>query len=173
MSIPLNTVFETAFTSEQTQADPLHCVRVAVTITAPDGRTTVREAFWDGAQTWRLRVSPETPGVWHYRTACAEDAGLDEQVGEFIAEGTNGVPLFDHGRITLTPDRRRFMHADGTPWFWMAGTDITLDRGQGRIGLFVPDAGYPFGDIPDWLIKQRATPPTWYHPWPALGEMVW
>jgi hypothetical protein len=38
----------------------------------------------------------------------------------------------------------------------LSGQDIALDRSQGNIGLFVPDAGYPFGEIPDWLIKQRA-----------------
>jgi hypothetical protein len=38
----------------------------------------------------------------------------------------------------------------------LTGTDINLTRSQGQIGLFVPDAGYPFGTIPDWLIKQRA-----------------
>ncbi len=39
--------------------------------------------------------------------------------------------------------------------------DIDLQRSQGAIGLFVPDAGYPFGEIPDWLIRQRAEPPAW------------
>ncbi|HEU4608727.1 MAG TPA: hypothetical protein VFS31_11505, partial [Chitinophagaceae bacterium] len=29
------------------------------------------------------------------------------------------------------------------------------ERSQGEIGLFVPDAGYPFGPLPDWLIRQR------------------
>lgn len=33
--------------------------------------------------------------------------------------------------------------------------EIDLGRSQGEIGLFVPDAGYPFGPIPDWLIRQR------------------
>ncbi len=37
--------------------------------------------------------------------------------------------------------------------------ELSLDRPQGDIGLFVPDAGYPFGPIPDWLIKQRASAP--------------
>ena len=41
------------------------------------------------------------------------------------------------------------------------GKDVNLDRSQGEIGLFVPDAGYPFGEIPDWLVKQRAKPPPW------------
>lgn len=40
--------------------------------------------------------------------------------------------------------------------------DIDLDRSQGDIGLFVPDAGYPFGEIPDWLVRQRAKRPAWY-----------
>jgi hypothetical protein len=39
--------------------------------------------------------------------------------------------------------------------------DIDLDRSQGKVGLFVPDAGYPFGEIPDWLIRQRAKRPDW------------
>ncbi len=41
------------------------------------------------------------------------------------------------------------------------GEEINFNRSQGEIGLFVPDAGYPFGDIPEWLAKQRATKPDW------------
>jgi hypothetical protein len=44
----------------------------------------------------------------------------------------------------------------------VAGREIDGNRFQGDIGLFVPDAGYPFGDIPDWLIRQRVLPPAWY-----------
>ena len=32
----------------------------------------------------------------------------------------------------------------------LTGKDIDMDRSQGEVGLFVPDAGYPFGVIPDW-----------------------
>ena len=32
---------------------------------------------------------------------------------------------------------------------------VDPDRSQGRIGLFVPDVGYPFGPIPEWLREQR------------------
>ena len=41
------------------------------------------------------------------------------------------------------------------------GKDIDMNRSQGEVGLFVPDAGYPFGEIPDWLIRQRSTVPDW------------
>ena len=47
----------------------------------------------------------------------------------------------------------------------LTGKDLDLDRSQGDIGLFVPDAGYPFGVIPDWLIKQRSKVPEWAPNW--------
>jgi hypothetical protein len=43
----------------------------------------------------------------------------------------------------------------------LTGGEIDLNRSQGEIGLFVPDAGYPFGEIPDWLIRQRSVVPDW------------
>jgi hypothetical protein len=43
----------------------------------------------------------------------------------------------------------------------LSGNEIDLDRSQGEVGLFVPDAGYPFGDIPEWLARQRAGKPDW------------
>jgi hypothetical protein len=51
----------------------------------------------------------------------------------------------------------------------LTGKEINLDRPQGDIGLFVPNTGYPFGDIPDWLIRQRLKPPAWYQPVIPLG----
>jgi hypothetical protein len=43
----------------------------------------------------------------------------------------------------------------------LSGKEIDFNRSQGEIGLFVPDAGYPFGDVPEWLAKQRANRPDW------------
>jgi hypothetical protein len=50
---------------------------------------------------------------------------------------------------------------DGKSIAEVSGRDLDLDRPQGDIGLFVPDAGYPFGDIPNWLIRQRLKRPAW------------
>ncbi|NQT89066.1 hypothetical protein HQ560_20020, partial [bacterium] len=47
----------------------------------------------------------------------------------------------------------------------LTGRDVDMDRSQGEIGLFVPDAGYPFGEIPDWLIRQRSKVPDWAPDW--------
>jgi hypothetical protein len=53
----------------------------------------------------------------------------------------------------------------GKKGFALTGRDIAMDRFQGEIGLFVPDAGYPFGEIPDWLIRQRSKVPDWAPDW--------
>jgi len=45
---------------------------------------------------------------------------------------------------------------------------IDPDRSQGEVGLFVPDAGYPFGRIPGWLIEQRIARPDWHLSWDEM-----
>jgi hypothetical protein len=56
---------------------------------------------------------------------------------------------------------------DGQVVTTLTGEDVDMNRSQGDVGLFVPDAGYPFGVIPDWLIKQRGPQPQWYEEtWP-------
>lgn len=54
--------------------------------------------------------------------------------------------------------------ADGSE-LTLTGAEIDLDRSQGEVGLFVPDAGYPFGPIPDWLARQRLDVPDWAPEW--------
>ena len=55
---------------------------------------------------------------------------------QFADDGTVSASKADSGdkAIMFTPD---------------------YQRSQGQVGLFVPDAGYPFGDIPEWLLEQR------------------
>ncbi|MBM4147770.1 MAG: hypothetical protein FJ224_01815 [Lentisphaerae bacterium] len=47
----------------------------------------------------------------------------------------------------------------------LSGADVDMDRFQGDIVLFVPDAGYPFGEIPAWLVRQRMKVPEWAPKW--------
>ena len=53
----------------------------------------------------------------------------------------------------------------------LSGKEMDLNRHQGNVGLFVPDAGYPFGPIPDWLLAQRARHPDWYHKLATMDRM--
>ena len=36
---------------------------------------------------------------------------------------------------------------------------------KSKEGFTVDDAGYPFGEIPDWLLRQRIKPPDWAPDW--------
>src|SRR5574340_130668 len=68
---------------------------------------------------------PDRAGAWSYRVACeaASDAGLCGQAGTFRVNDYRGTnPLYNHGALRLSKDRRYLAHADGTPWFWLADT---------------------------------------------------
>ncbi len=68
------------------------------------------------------------------------------------------------GGVQLADDEVRFgddvtVKRNGKVVLSLTSNQIDPDRWQGDIGLFVPDAGYPFGEIPDWLVRQRARRP--------------
>ena len=119
--IPLFGIFEEAFESARGCDRPLTDVSVRVIVTAPDGRTCERDAFWDGGRTWRFRFRPETPGKYRWNTVCntAADEGLHGQSGEFVCEAPDpALP----GPVRLAEDHRSFVRANGEPWFWLADT---------------------------------------------------
>jgi hypothetical protein len=57
----------------------------------------------------------------------------------------------DAGRAALATVKR-----NGRLVTRLSVADIDFDRCQGEIGLFIPEAGYDFGPIPDWLVRQRS-----------------
>lgn len=84
-------------------------------------------AFWDGGDTWRVRLAAAEPGTWRIRTECsdANDRGLHGRqailkVGPPDSASAN--PLRSHGPIQIAPNGRHFEHADGTPFHWFADT---------------------------------------------------
>lgn len=123
--VPRWGVFERPFTSEREIADPLRDVRLTVHFTAPDGTARAVEAFWDGGRTWRARFCPDAFGTWRYRTDCSDAGakGLHGETGSFeCVASTEPNPLYRHGLPRLSFDRRHFVHADGTPFFWLGDT---------------------------------------------------
>lgn len=116
---------EGEFKSPGPYADPMRDVRLRVEFRAPDGRQKELEGFWDGGDVWRVRMDADTPGLWTWKSRWMEKSGetVSESSGEFTAEAyESNNPLFLHGSIKVTDDGRRFAHADGTPFFWMADT---------------------------------------------------
>jgi len=119
------TVHEVDLTGTRGCVNPVaECTLVGI-FTSPTGAEKRIEGFWDGDADWKLRFCPDELGTWTWRTECSDagNAGLHGQTGRFECipyDGDN--PLFRHGPITLSEDRRRFVHADGTPFFWLADT---------------------------------------------------
>ncbi len=123
MTIPRWTIYETILTTSQAHANPFWDVTPYVHFTSPSGRMQTVQAFWDGGKTWRVRFSPDEVGNWQWASECAEDAALEGQSGTFTCvpyEGEN--MLYRHGPVRLSEDRRHFVWADGTPFFWLADT---------------------------------------------------
>ena len=114
---------EWAYTADGAYADPL-AMRLAVEFQAPDGSVKQTDGFWDGSSTWRVRFSPDAPGLWQWRTRSEPlDEGLHQRSGSFLCvEAPSENPLYRHGRVRAQRGEPFLRHADGTPFFWMGDT---------------------------------------------------
>ncbi|MGC9327054.1 MAG: DUF4038 domain-containing protein [Candidatus Hinthialibacter sp.] len=118
-------IFEAAFTSSSDYDNPVQDVSVNVEFTAPSGHRSVFHAFWNGGREWLIRFSPNETGRWRYKTVCsdADNAGLNNQTGVFQCQETKSdLPIYKHGELRLSQNRRYIEHHDGTPFFWLADT---------------------------------------------------
>jgi len=118
-------IFETSFTSSRTYENPVQDITVRVSFRSPNSEISDVEAFWDGGKIWRVRFQPEVEGIWTYTATCSdeENTGLHGQEGKFICKTSNDKrALYRHGRIRVSDDEYTLVHADGTPFFWLACT---------------------------------------------------
>ncbi len=118
-------LFEGAFDSDRTYSDPIRDVTLTVRFTSPTGFEYHADTFWDGGAVWRVRFAVDEPGDWRYETSCSDinNNGLHAQRGTFHVDAYTGDnPLYVHGPIQVSADRRFLVHADGTPFFWLADT---------------------------------------------------
>lgn len=105
--------------------EPFHDVVLDVVFTSPGKKAIEIPAFWAGESTWCVRFASAEIGVHAYRTRCSDagNPGLHGQAGEIEVEPYAGEnPLYRHGGIEISSDKRHFRHADGTPFFWLGDT---------------------------------------------------
>ncbi|MGQ9588888.1 MAG: apiosidase-like domain-containing protein, partial [Planctomycetota bacterium] len=103
-------------------ADP--DAEVEAEIASPSGSTRIVSGFWDGNRVWRVRFRPGEEGRWTYRMRTRPSIeGIDGERGEFECRGRRATtPFLAHGPIRVSPNGRHFVHADGTPFFWLVDT---------------------------------------------------
>lgn len=117
-------VYEACLATNILTGVPPDQVPVEVQFTSPSGIHRAADAFWDGGQTWGVRFSPDEVGRWSWESRCADtNSGLSGLKGEFQCEAYQGDnPLYLHGPLQLSGDRRRLSWADGTRFFWLSDT---------------------------------------------------
>lgn len=100
-------------------------VWLEATFTGPSGQRYTVPGFWDGGDVWRIRFAPPEPGRWSYEVA-SSDAAMAGQVGGFTAVSPSPEQLAENpnfrGFLRVSANGRYLTYADGTPFFWLAGT---------------------------------------------------
>ena len=120
-----NRTIEIGLTSAGGHEAPFNDVMLDVVFTDPSGGEKRVPAFWAGGNDWKVRYASPALGRHTYRTVCSDpdDAGLhgrDGQVEVAAYEGHN--PLFRHGPLRVSENRRHLEHQDGRPFFWLGDT---------------------------------------------------
>ncbi len=121
-SVAQNEVAEFSLAAASPSADPFNEIELDAVFSGPGGEEVRVPGFWAGGREWKFRFASHTTGLWKFRTEARGSgaAGLSGKTGELrvaLYQGDN--PLLRHGPIQLTPDRRRFQHADGKPFFFL------------------------------------------------------
>ncbi|MFC1634423.1 DUF4038 domain-containing protein [Planctomycetota bacterium] len=124
--------FETSFKASDYYANPFTDLDAEAKIKRPDGSTWSIPLFWDGGNTWKLRLSPDITGDWSY-TVHSKDKGLDGKSGSFACTPSNRQGSFqqmnEHGHHFSFQDETAFLFWGDTAWgLYLDNTAEQLDR---------------------------------------------
>ena len=112
---------ELVFTAAGKYANPYTDVEMWVDLKGP-GFTRRCYGFWDGGQTFRVRVTSTTPGEWTWTSGSSPaDAGLSGKRGGFSSVAWSEAEKLQNpnrrGFPRATPNGHALEYADGTPYF--------------------------------------------------------
>lgn len=112
-----------ALTATQTHAWYDFPLQVTFTHAGTDERLIV-DGYWDGGNRWMVRYALPRDGQWNW-TATSTDPGLTGS-GSINVVTPTSTQFNDNrnyrGHIQVGPTRRYFVHADGTPFLYVADT---------------------------------------------------
>lgn len=121
------------------------------------------DGFYDGDQTWKIRLMPEAQGRWSFRTI-SNDKLLDAKKGSFLV-GPPGAG--NHGPVKVAKTYH-YSHADGTPYFALGTTlynwlnrDPALEERTLASLAKSPFNKIRFGIFPKWIFYNRVDPPAY------------
>jgi Protein of unknown function (DUF4038) len=123
---------DVSFDSTSTSADPWREIDAVAVVMRNDRVVHRVPMYWAGGKKWVARVSVDVPG--EYRLVVdSNDAPLKGKSQTFRVEAspeTETNPLFKRGPIVMSKDRTHFVHADGSPFYWLGDTWWMLMSGR-------------------------------------------
>jgi len=120
-------VYEIKLTAANKYENPYTGVTCWVDLQGPGFQQRIY-GFWDGGQTFKVRVAATTPGTWKWSSGSdsQEDKGLNNQHGTFVAkewsEAEKEANPNRRGFIQPTANGHALQYADGTPFFFIGDT---------------------------------------------------
>jgi len=119
--------------------------------------------FWDGGQTYRVRITPVEPGAWTWVSGSnPSDPGLAGKRGSFVSlpwtEAEKRQNPNRRGFPRATPNGHALQYADGTPYFIVGDFFYPAStwRYRWRDGDEAYDVGTPEAGFKD-MLKLRKT----------------
>ena len=138
---------ELTFTAARSYTNPYTDVTVWVDLTGPNFKKRVY-GFWDGGQTFRVRLVATAPGTWTWRSGSnPADEGLAGKTGSFAAidwtEAEKQQNPLRRGFLRATANHHALEQADGTPFFVIG--DTWYATGTNRFKWYDDDRERPIG----------------------------
>ena len=121
---------ELTFLAKNSYKNAYTDVTVWVDLSGPEFKKRVY-GFWDGKDTFKVRVVATKPGVWNWKSgSSSNDAGLTNKTGSFTAidwtEKEKEENPLRRGFIRASANQHALNHADGTPFFIIGDTWYSL-----------------------------------------------
>ena len=145
-------VVEESYTAANTYDNPYMEVDLWIDLNGPEGQTFRIPAFWDGGQSFKVRMIATTPGIWTWSTGnMTGDKGLDNKKGSFSAvewtEQEKAENPNRRGILRAAANGHSLEYPDGTPFFltgdtwYSAFTKIySWSSAEGKAGISFQDA---------------------------------
>ncbi|MBQ3150970.1 MAG: DUF4038 domain-containing protein [Clostridia bacterium] len=119
---------EISYQSEKSYQDPFNDVDIDI-ILCGNGISLTIPGFWDGGNTWKIRLACPSVGEWYFRTVCTdeENTSLHNRTGKIVCSPYSGdLDIYKHGFVTANNGKKYFTYADGVPFFYLGDTHWSL-----------------------------------------------